>query len=237
MPVLAHVVLIGPREDRTTVMETVPANDRVRQTLHQYVGDVLALESNIEEALDAQLREARDHPAATAALQRFHTMVRDQREAVRVHLGTLEGPGTRPSTTRGNASPQDLLTMGSELLKTAVGTATGMAAGWINLMRTQGTAKSLRDDFTAFNHAAVSYAMLLATAQLLEFRPTAELAERHLSAYERAVEEVAGLIPEVVAWELRRDGHVFDDRRVTAAAQSLTHVWRTSYSHDTQRAA
>jgi len=33
-------------------METVPASDRVRATLHQYVADVLALESNIEEALD-----------------------------------------------------------------------------------------------------------------------------------------------------------------------------------------
>ena len=67
MPVLAHVVLIGPRENRTTAVETVPANDRVRQTLHQYVGDVPALQSNIEAALDAQLREARNHPAAAAA--------------------------------------------------------------------------------------------------------------------------------------------------------------------------
>lgn len=219
-------------------MDTVPATDRARMTLHQYVSDMLALESNIEESLDAQVREVRDHPGASALIQKFHDQVKSQREAVRAQLASLQGLSTSPTAMRGNAGTSDVIRMGSELLKTAVGVATGMAAGWINLARTQGTAKSLRDDYTAFNHAAVGYAMLLTTSRLFEFPPTAELAERHLAAYERAVDEIAGMIPEVVAWELRRDGHLFDERRVGAGAQTLSRTWRTSHGTDgSQRAA
>jgi hypothetical protein len=47
-------------------------SDQRTLTLQQYVADVLALETHIEEALDGQLRlaELQDHPAALAALQR-----------------------------------------------------------------------------------------------------------------------------------------------------------------------
>jgi hypothetical protein len=221
-------------------MDTVPATDRARLTLHQYAADMLSLESNIEESLDAQVREVREHPGAAALLRKFHDQVKVQREAIRQHVASLQGPTASPGAMRGGATPQDVISMGSELFKTAVGVATGMAAGWINLARTQSTAKSLRDDYTAFNHAAVGYAMLLTTAKVFEFQPTAEIAERHLAAYERALDEIAGMIPEVVAWELRRDGHLFEERRIGAAAQTLSRVWRTGHAtggEEAQRAA
>ncbi len=186
-------------------------------TLQQYVSDMLALETHIEEAIDGQMAVLREHPGASAAMDRFHSMVRMQREAMRMHLTTLGGA---PNT--------GMMGMGQSLIKTAVSTAFGMAAGAINTLRTQAVSKALRDDYTAFSHAAVSYAMLLSTAELLDHSPTTEIAGRHLKGYENAIEEIAGLVPEVVAWELRRDGRIFDDRRVGSAAQTLSRAWRVS---------
>ena len=194
------------------------ASDQRTLTLQQYVADVLALETHIEEALDGQLRlaELQDHPASLAALQRFHDLVKQRRETVRTHLNHLGGP-----------PGGGLMGVGQAMVKNAVTTAAGMAAGAINTVRTQAVSKALRDDYTAFNHATVSYAMLLTTAQLLHERQTLDLATQHLQAYESALEEIAGVMPEVVAWELRKDGLLLEDNDVGAAAQLLGRTWRT----------
>ncbi len=193
-------------------------SDQRTLTLQQYVADVLALETHIEEALDGQLRlaELQDHPAALAALRRFHDLVKRQREAARTHLNRLGGP-----------PGGGLMGVGQAMVKNAVTTAAGMAAGAINTVRTQAVSKALRDDYTAFNHATVSYAMLLTTAQLLHDQQTLDLATQHLQAYEGALEEIAGVMPEVVAWELRKDGLLLEDKDVGAAAQLLGRTWRT----------
>ena len=197
-------------------MQNAAGRDPDLMTLQQYVSDMLALETHIEQTLDGQRSVVRDHPAASLAIQRFETVSREQREALRRHLNDLGGP---PDTG-------GLMGQAQSLVKTSVTTAAGIAAGAINAMRTQRVAKALRDDFTAFSHAIVGYAMLATTASLLEYQPTVELAERHLQAWEGAAEEIAGLIPEVVAWELRRDGRVIDDQRIGAAAERLMRSWR-----------
>jgi hypothetical protein len=197
-------------------------SDQRTLTLQQYVADVLALETHIEEALDGQLRlaELQDHPAALAALRRFHDLVKRQRESVRTHLNRLGGP-----------PGGGLMGVSQAMVKNAVTTAAGMAAGAINTVRTQAVSKALRDDYTAFNHATVSYAMLLTTAQLLHDQQTLDLAAQHLQAYEGTLEEIAGVMPEVVAWELRKDGLLLEDKDVGAAAQLLGRTWRTG-SHE-----
>ena len=52
------------------------------QTIADYVGDMVALESHIEEALDRQLMEVQDDPDATAAVKRFHDMVKSHRDTL-----------------------------------------------------------------------------------------------------------------------------------------------------------
>ena len=197
-------------------MQNSAGRDPDLLTLQQYVSDMLALETHIEQTLDGQRSVVRDHPAASLAVQRFEAIARTQRDALRGRLNDLGGP---PDTG-------GLMGQAQALVKNSVTTAAGIAAGAINAVRTQRVAKALRDDFTAFSHAVVGYAMLATTATLLEHQPTAEVAERHLQAWEGAIEEIAGLIPEVVAWELRRDGRVIDDHRIGSAAERLTRSWR-----------
>jgi ferritin-like metal-binding protein YciE len=195
-------------------------DDKNLNTVQQYVGDMVALESHIEEALDRQLDEVKDHPEASAAVHRFHTMVRSQRDTARAHLQTIGGSESHP-------------------VKSAVAGLFGAAAGVIDSLRTKPVSKCLRDDYTAFNLAAIGYAMLHTTAHLLGQQATADLAERHLRGYAGAVQEINQLIANVVAWELRKEGHAMDDRMVGHATETLNRVWREtapSYA-GTRRAA
>src|SRR5687768_9022058 len=166
-------------------MQGAPVRDPDLMTLQQYVSDMLALETHIEQTLDGQRQVVRDHPAASLATQRFESISRTQREALRQHLNDLGGPPDRGG----------LMGTAQAMVKNSVTTAAGIAAGAINAVRTQRVAKALRDDYTAFSHAIVGYAMLATTASLLEHEPSAALAERHLQAWEGAIEEIAGLIP------------------------------------------
>ena len=178
-------------------------------TTRTYVGDLYSLESHIEEALDAQVEKFRDHPKAYAAARRFHGTVRTQRDAMKAHLDELGG-GT------GGA------------IKSAVSAAFGVAAGVIDKMRTEPISKALRDDYTAFNLAAIGYHMVYGTALMLGFPKTAEIAERHHRAYTDMVQDVNQIILDVVAWELRKDGHRVDERAMDRATETMNQDWRST---------
>ena len=164
------------------------ADDKNQKTIADYVGDMIALESHIEEALDRQLEMSDQHPEAGAAVQRFHDMVKANRDALKAHQKTL-------GDTAGNP------------IKAAGATVLGVAAGLIDKIRTEGVSKALRDDYTAFNHACIGYTMLHATALALGDDATATLAARGLRGHASAVQEINHIIADVVVWELQKDGH------------------------------
>src|SRR3954471_10486600 len=93
--------------------------EKHQQTIADYVGDMVALESHIEEALDRQLKEAKDDPVALAAVQEFHALVKTQRDRMKA---LQEEAGTTP----GNP----VIKVGSAIL--------GKAAGIIDKIRTEG---------------------------------------------------------------------------------------------------
>src|SRR3954469_24592127 len=168
------------------------ADDKNLNTVQQYVGDMIALEDNIDEAIDRQLSLAQDYAPADEAVQRFHQMVKDHREGLKAHLQSIGGSESGP-------------------IKTAVADLFGKAAGVVDKVRTEAVSKAIRDDYTAFNHAAAGYAMLHTTAHALGQAGTADLAVRYLRDYAGAVQRINQLIPGVVIWELRKDGHTVDD--------------------------
>ena len=98
---------------------TNPTNQGVQEkhatTIADYVGDMVALESHIEEALDRQLTETQDDPEAHSAVQRFHDLVKQHRD-------TLKALQEQVGTTAGNP----IIEAGSTLL--------GKAAGVIDLV-------------------------------------------------------------------------------------------------------
>ena len=171
---------------------TVP--EQTRATIADYVGDMVALQDHIEAALDRQLALATDMPVAHAAIQRFHDMVKAQRDSLKRHQETL-------GSTPGNP------------IKEAGAALFGAAAGVIDKVRTEAVSKALRDDYTAFNHAAIGYTMLHATASALGDDRTAQAARDGLTAYARAIQDINHLIAEVVVHELRKDDHAIVDQQ------------------------
>jgi ferritin-like metal-binding protein YciE len=185
------------------------AESQNQDTLKTYVGDMYSLESHIEEALDAQLEKVKDHTKANMAVRRFHGTVRTQRDAMKAHLDEIGGGS-------GGA------------LKSAVSAAFGMAAGVIDKVRPEAVSKCLRDDYTAFNLAAMGYHMLYGTALMLGFPKTAELAERHHKAYTDMVQDINQIILDVTAWELRKDGHKIDEKAMDRATQTMNQDWKAT---------
>lgn len=164
-------------------------SEKSQKTIADYLGDMHAVESHIEEALDRQLDMFTDQPDVQRAVQGFHDMIKAQRD----HLAALLEAEPKGGVTN---SVKDA---GSSLL--------GKAAGLIDKVRTESQSKALRDDYVAFNLAAISYAMLYTTATALGDTKVASVAEKHLTGYADAIQEINHLIPGVVVQELKNDDH------------------------------
>jgi ferritin-like metal-binding protein YciE len=199
----------GRAKEQPGAMMKQDVQQKHAQTIADYVGDMVALESHIEEALDRQLAETQEDPEAHAAAQRFHDMVKQHRD-------TLKGLQEHVGTTAGNP----IIEAGATLL--------GKAAGVIDLVRTEGISKSLRDDYAAFSLAAISYSMLHTTALGLGNSQVAELAARHLTDYAGAIEQINEVMPGVVERELAKDGHQTDKTAVGATRTAVAKAWSSA---------
>ena len=131
--------------------------DQIHEEIVDWLGDIVALEGHVEEAMDHQLK-INSTPEIEAAFKKFHDAVRDSKERA---VGFQEAYGT----TTGNP----VIKAGSELL--------GKAAGLIDRVRNDGASKALRDDYTAFNHLAIAYTMLHTTAMAFKDDKTMAFAE------------------------------------------------------------
>ena len=182
-------------------------SDKHRQTVADYVGDMAALESHIEEALDRQLTEVKDDSVAMAAVRDFHDMVKQHRDTLKA------------------MEEQTEKTIGAPI-KEAGAALIGKAAGIIDLLRTEGISKGLRDDYAAFSLAAISYSMLHTTATALGDSRVASLAERHLRDHADAIMRINEIMPGVVMRELEKDGHRADDTAVEATREAVLRSWQ-----------
>ena len=201
-------------------MANTAIDEKAQKTIADYVGDMVALESHIEEALDRLLTLTAEDPQAHAAVQRFHDMVKSNRDALKAYQ-------ERVGTTAGNP----IIDKGSALL--------GVAAGLIDKIRTEGISKALRDDYTAFNHACIGYTMLHVTAVALGDTETASMAERGLTGHASAVQEINHLMGDVVMRELQKDNHtIANPQAAQQNRQAVDRIWsQTDKSNMTQQMA
>ena len=183
--------------------------EKNQKTIQDYIGDMVALESHIEEALDRQLKEVEEHSAAQAAVQRFHDMVKHNRD----HMKQLQ---EQEGSTGGNPIKK----VGSAVL--------GAAAGMIDNLRAEGISKSLRDDYVAFNLAAMGYTMLHTTCLALGNQQVASVCQEHLTSYAKAIQELNHLVPQVVVEELQKDGHTVLGNPAQQTTQMVDAAWKST---------
>jgi ferritin-like metal-binding protein YciE len=185
----------------------VVARDR-NEAINSYITDMLALESHIDKAVKGQLTDLKDYPDVVAALRRIH-------QKVEHHISDL-----RLLSDRRNAGGV------AESVKRAGSALAGAAAGVIDLVRTEGLPKNLRDDSTAFNLANVGYLMLYTTARALGDQEVVELAQQHFSDYADAIVRFDALIPASVVRFLQQEGLPARDEAVADVDRMAAEAWK-----------
>jgi hypothetical protein len=179
------------------------------EAINSYITDMLALEDHIEKAIRGQLEDLKDYPDVTRDLKEIHRKVEH-------HVSDL-----RALTERRNArTPTDVLKrVGSALL--------GLGAAAVDLIRTEGLPKNLRDDYTAFSLATIGYVMLHTTALALDDQEVSDLARQHFADYAEAVTLLHNLIPGAVIRFLKEDGLLVREDVLPEISRTIEEVWHS----------
>lgn len=183
------------------------ARDR-NETINSYITDMLSLEEHIEKALRGQLED----------LKEYAEVVRDLKQVYRKtehHISDLrELTKRRDARTTGDAIKR----FGSVLL--------GLGAAAVDLVRNEGLAKNLRDDYTAFSLATIGYVMLDTTALALDEQEVSALARQNFRDYAEAVTLLHNLIPGAVVRFLREEGLAVREDVLPEISRTIEEVWR-----------
>lgn len=175
--------------------------------INSYITDMISLEDHIAKALKGQISDLKDSPDLGAEIRQVHNLVEH-------HIADL-----RALAERRNAGGI------TETVKRAGAAVAGVAAGVIDLVRTEGLPKNLRDDYTAFSLATISYAMLYTTAAGLGEREVADLAQEHLRDYAGAVTRLNTLVPASVIRYLREEGLPVQESVLPEVGRTIKAAW------------
>jgi ferritin-like metal-binding protein YciE len=179
------------------------------EAINSYITDMLSLEEHIEKAVRGQLDDLEDYPEVTRDLRQILHKVQQ-------HVSDLKEISER----RGAGGASDAIKRaGSALL--------GLGAAAVDLVRTEGLPKNLRDDYTAFSLATIGYVMLHTTALSLEEREVAELARQHFADYAQAVTLLHNVIPGAVVRFLREDGLPVREDVLPEISRTIEEIWRS----------
>jgi ferritin-like metal-binding protein YciE len=193
-------------------------NATPQEAISNYLTDMLSLERHIDKAIESQLSDLKKYPEVIRELEQIHS-------TVEFHISSLEGVANNRGGGQGPA----------DMLKKAGSAVLGAAAGVIDLVRTEGLPKNLRDDYTAFSLATISYTMLHTTALALGDNEVATLAHRHLADYARVVMTLHNIIPVAVVQFLKEDGMPVNQTVLAQVARNIDEVW-TSQSGSVRNA-
>ena len=163
------------------------ARDR-NEAINSYITDMLALEDHIEKALKSQLSDLKDYPDVVTELRQAHRTIEHHISDLRTLSDRRKAGGVVESVKRAGSA------------------VAGMAAGLVDLARTEGLPKNLRDDYTAFNLANIGYVMLHTTALALGDQEVADLAHQHFRDYAGAALRLDRVIPAAVVRYLQEEG-------------------------------
>ena len=187
------------------------ARDR-NEAINSYISDMLGLEDHIEKAVRSQLEDLKDYPEAVAELRQIHRKIEH-------HISDLRGLSDR---RQAGGITESVKRAGSAVL--------GAAAGVIDLVRTEGLPKNLRDDYTALSLAHIVYVMLHTTGLALDDREVAELAQQGFTDYAEALTRLQGIIPASVVAFFKQEGLPARDDVVPQVRRTIEEVWQSQSS-------
>ncbi len=187
----------------------------IKETMDSYVTDMLALEDHIEKAIRSQIEALKEYPEVVTELRSIHQKVEHHISDLRALSGGRDANGVTGAIKRA----------GSAVL--------GAAAGVIDLVRTEGLPKNLRDDYTALSLASIGYVMLHTTALSLGEAEVAQLAHQGFRDHAESVTRLQNLIPAAVVGYLQQEGLPARENVVPQVRETIEQVWQ-SQSSDAQ---
>lgn len=194
----------------TAIQEKTPTR------ITQWLGEIVALESHIEESMDKQLKLKVENPELVDGIQGFHDAVLASKQRA---IAFNDENGIPPS--------------GNTIVKTAAAvtsTVIGKASGIVDLFRHDSAAKSLRDDYVAYNAMAINYTMLHTTSMAMDDKEAMAFAEAGLRTYAGMVQEINNLIPLAVIEDLRNAGeyNAPNNKVVDDCRKFIDSVWKST---------
>lgn len=179
-----------------------------KDTINSYITDMLSLEEHLDKAITGQIEDLKDDPQVVADLKAVQRWVQH-------HVSDLK-----------QLSEARQATTASDAIKRAGSGVLGFAAGLIDLVRSEGLAKNLRDDYAALSLAAIGYVMLNTTALALDDREVADLASQHLRDYTKALVGLHSAIPAAVVRFLQQEGLPARPDVLNEVYRNVTEAWR-----------
>ncbi len=178
------------------------------EAIVDWAGDIVALVSHIEEALDHQLKLSTNSATGGAIIRELHDTVRDEKKRA---VAFQESVGTTP----GNP----VIKAGSEIL--------GKAAGVIDRLRKDSIAKALRDDYTALNHLVVAYTMFHTTSMALKNDEAKNFAEQGMRTVATLIQKINEALPAAVVQDLadNKQVDVVDAAVVAECRAEIDRIW------------
>lgn len=186
--------------------------------LHQYVGDMIAVQKEIFDMVRMQTgqRMTQEYPNAHATLQKIENTLEGHISELERHMSVMGGNGSGP-------------------VKKMAATVLGTAQSLRSRMRAEAVSKMLRDDYTALGLSAISYTMLHTTGLTLNDQGTADLAIRHLKDITPLITELSEVAAEVTAQELVNNLRLtnIDTEIARTAVRNVQEAWMSDHVHST----
>ena len=179
-----------------------------KDTINSYITDMLSLEEHLDKAITGQIEDLKDDPQVVADLKAVQLWVQH-------HVSDLK-----------QLSEARQATTATDAIKRAGSGVLGFAAGLVDLVRSEGLAKNLRDDYAALSLAAIGYVMLNTTALALDDREVADLASQHLRDYTKALVGLHSVIPAAVVRFLQQEGLPARPDVLNEVYRNVTEAWR-----------
>ncbi len=158
--------------------------------LHAQLASMMACEGSIDQTLEELIPEVSIHPGVTALLKGFQTLTKAHWRALEIRLKTIAGAGPVPK-----------------------GTAGVLPVGTLNHAADFPASAALQMTHAMFNQAVTGYSVLHALSTRFLDSPwiadegtSYHLAREHTQDYVRAIQQISGMLHDVVIWELDQKG-------------------------------
>jgi hypothetical protein len=182
------------------------------EAINSYITDMLSLEDHIEKAIQGQIKDLEDHPEVVIVLKQLHRTIEHHISDLRMLSDRRKAGGV------------------TEAVKRAGSAVAGVAAGLIDLFRTEGLPKNLRDDYTALSLATIGYVMLYTTALSLDDREVADLGQQHFNEYAQVMVRFNTIIPAAVIRYLGQEGLLVREDVLPEIHHAVAEGWRAAES-------